>query len=63
MAQEIYEVGYKCTTTFSGKWELKFLPYGDSLGYDNHPALLMDRINMIIGCMNQAIEENKPKNK
>lgn len=54
-----------CRANFSGKLELAFLPY--SGGFYEQPAGLMERMLLILDCLNSAIhdkqEEEKEKEK
>lgn len=44
--------------------EIGFLPYGDGVGYLNHPFEMIDELEYVRDCFNDAItvyEESKPK--
>lgn len=49
---------------FEGVLEIGFLPLGESLGYDNHPAYMIEDLELVRNCYNEAwgiFEETKSK--
>ena len=46
---------------FSGYLEIAMLPYG--LGYNEHPAYIIDEIELVKNCYNDAKTQLKPKKK
>lgn len=44
--------------------EIAFLPLGESLGYDNHPAYMIEMLELIRDCFNEVHrEKNQKENK
>ena len=49
---------------FEGVLEIGFLPLGESLGYDNHPAWMIEELELVRDCYNEAwsiFEDTKSK--
>ena len=43
--------------------EIAFLPLGEALGYDNHPAYMIEMLELIRDCLNEAISEKNKREK
>lgn len=39
---------------FEGVLEIGFLPLGETLGYDNHPAHMIEDLELVRDCYNEA---------
>ncbi|WP_166668037.1 hypothetical protein [Orenia marismortui] len=48
---------------FNGYWRIDKLPLGESIGIDNHPSLVIEKLQIIESYINQQIEKKKDKNK
>ncbi|MCK8824735.1 hypothetical protein [Fuchsiella alkaliacetigena] len=61
--REIQEASIYFVNDFNGRWQLQHLPYGDAVGIDNHPAVLMDRLFLIQSYVNQQIKKKQDRKK
>lgn len=43
--------------------EIAFLPLGEALGYDNHPAYMIEMLELIRDCFNEVNREKSQKGK
>ncbi len=47
----------------TGYFEIRFLPLGEGLGYDNHPFHIIEELELIKNCLNEAVSLKKSKEK
>lgn len=53
---------YLKVDSMTGYFEIRFLPLGEGLGYDNHPYYIIEELELIKNCLNEA-KSLKPKDK
>ncbi|HBJ80183.1 hypothetical protein [Fusobacterium sp.] len=54
---------YLKVDSMTGYFEIRFLPLGEGLGYDNHPFHIIEELELIKNCLNEAVSLKKSKEK
>ena len=48
-------IRYLKVDSMTGYFEIRFLPLGELLGYDNHPFYIIEDLELIKNCLNEAV--------